>query len=65
MGDFNQAMKEILAMSLLAGKQLKVFLNKRPILIFVLRNCIDDNISMMREIVDKIGDELKKVADAS
>jgi len=29
----------------------------------VLRNCIDDNIEKMREIIDKIGRELKVVAD--
>lgn len=49
-------------MSLLAGQQLKTSLNKRPILIFVLRNCIDDNVDKMKEIIDKIGQELIKVA---
>ena len=29
----------------------------------MLRNCIDDNIEKMREIIDKIGKELKVVAE--
>ena len=50
-------------MSILACQELKTNLNKRPILFFVLRNCIDDNIETMREIIGKIGNELKRVAD--
>jgi len=52
-------------MSLLAGQQLKTSMNKRPILVFVLRNCIDDNIDKMSEIIDNIRLELLKVADAT
>ena len=50
-------------MSILACQELKTNLNKRPILFFVLRNCIDDNLDKMREIIHKIGNELKRVAD--
>ena len=49
-------------MSILACQELKTNLNKRPILFFVLRNCIDDNLDKMREIIDKIGEELIVVA---
>ena len=50
-------------MSILACQELKTNLNKRPILFFVLRNCIDDNLDKMREIIHKIEKELRLVAE--
>jgi hypothetical protein len=42
-GEVNTAMKKILEISLFAANQLKLNKNKRPIIVFVLRNMIDDN----------------------
>ncbi|ETO05373.1 hypothetical protein RFI_32025, partial [Reticulomyxa filosa] len=64
-GEMNESMKRIISMSLFAAKELKVCMNKKPIIVFVLRNMIDDDKVKQREMIDKIGNELKEVAALS
>ncbi|ETO02849.1 von Willebrand factor type A domain containing protein, partial [Reticulomyxa filosa] len=41
--EMNKSMKRIISMSLFAAKELKMCMNKKPIIVFVLRNMIHDD----------------------
>ncbi|CAF1490691.1 unnamed protein product [Didymodactylos carnosus] len=63
-GELNASMKKILTISLFAANQLKMF-KTRPVIMFILRNMMNLDVGLQKEMIASVLKELKEICKLS